>query len=101
VNLQRIADRCLQFDRLEHNAASLQEERKRELSPEIVQEREVQRQPPAEAARPRNHPDLPGFVIDGILQRWLRGPNSLHSRHCALRAQRHILMSRSFLPTSL
>ena len=41
VNLQRIASRCLEFDSLDANVATLQEEQERELSPEIVRQREV------------------------------------------------------------
>ncbi|RMZ74996.1 hypothetical protein DV737_g5547, partial [Chaetothyriales sp. CBS 132003] len=69
VNLQHIANRCLEFDSLEHGTASLQEEQERELSPEIVQEREVQRPAPAAPAKHRIHPDLRAFVIDGILRK--------------------------------
>jgi hypothetical protein len=68
VNLRRISDRCSQFDNIEHNAASLHEEQERELSPEIMQEREVQRPPPAKPAKHRIHPDLAAFVFDGILR---------------------------------
>ncbi|KAJ9607822.1 hypothetical protein H2200_007901 [Cladophialophora chaetospira] len=68
VNLQRIADRCRRFDGLENHTASLREEQERELSPEIVQQREVQRPRPAEPAKHHIHPDLTAFVIDGILR---------------------------------
>ncbi|KIW67539.1 hypothetical protein PV04_06783 [Phialophora macrospora] len=68
ANLQRIANRCLEFDGLEHHTASLQEEQERELSPEIVREREVQRPAPAEPAKHRIDPDLIAFVADGTLR---------------------------------
>lgn len=68
ANLQRIAERLLDFHSLEHNTAALREEQERELSPEIVQEREVQRPALAEPEKHRIHPDLKKFVIDGILR---------------------------------
>jgi hypothetical protein len=68
-NLQHILNRCSQFDKLEHHAASLQEEQERELSPEIMRERELQRPPPAEPATHYVHPELNAFVVDGTLQR--------------------------------
>ncbi|RMD42864.1 hypothetical protein DV735_g2274, partial [Chaetothyriales sp. CBS 134920] len=67
-NLQRIHDRCLEFDSLEHGTASLQEEQERELSPEIVEERQVQRPRPAQAAKHSVHADLTAFVRDGRLR---------------------------------
>ncbi|KAK5400772.1 hypothetical protein LTR06_011264 [Exophiala xenobiotica] len=65
VNLQRIASRCLEFDSLDANVATLQEEQERELSPEIVRQREVQRPAPAEPAAHSIHPDLIKFVSKG------------------------------------
>ncbi|RMZ91442.1 hypothetical protein DV736_g1343, partial [Chaetothyriales sp. CBS 134916] len=69
TNLQDIVKRCSEFDSLEHSTASLQEEQERELSPEIVQECEVQRAAPAKPAKHCIHPSLTAFVIDGILPR--------------------------------
>ncbi|KAK5551104.1 hypothetical protein LTR46_010857 [Exophiala xenobiotica] len=65
VNLQRIASRCLEFDSLDDTVATLQEEQERELSPEIVRQREVQRPAPAEPAAHSIHPDLIKFVSKG------------------------------------
>ncbi|RMZ83548.1 hypothetical protein DV738_g1146, partial [Chaetothyriales sp. CBS 135597] len=67
-NLQHIRNRCLEFDGLEHGTASLQEEQERELSPEIVEERQVQRPAPATAAKHSIHPDLIAFVKKGTLR---------------------------------
>ncbi|KAK5280670.1 hypothetical protein LTR40_006010 [Exophiala xenobiotica] len=67
VNLQRIASRCLEFDSLDANVATLQEEQERELSPEIVRQREVQRPAPAEPAAHSIHPDLIKFVSKGMI----------------------------------
>ncbi|KXH26599.1 hypothetical protein CSIM01_02900 [Colletotrichum simmondsii] len=62
-----ITERLLQFGR--HNAvsATFREEQERELSPEVEQEREVQRAPPASPASHHVHPDLRAFVTSGTL----------------------------------
>ncbi|EXJ80680.1 hypothetical protein A1O3_06964 [Capronia epimyces CBS 606.96] len=67
VNLRRITNRSLQFNCQEHDVASFQEEQERELSPEVVQEREVQRPPRTQPVQPYIHPDLTAFVKDGII----------------------------------
>lgn len=64
-DLQRIAERCQQFDELQFNSSTLQEEQERELSPEIEQERQVQRAPPAEAAVHSLHKDVRSFARQG------------------------------------
>lgn len=64
--VQRIADRMLKFRALEHDAAPSREEQERELSPEIVQEREVQRPTRLKPARHEIHHDLLAFVVDGM-----------------------------------
>ncbi|POS70805.1 hypothetical protein DHEL01_v210801 [Diaporthe helianthi] len=66
ANLRRIAERCEQFDGLQFNASVLQEEQERELSPEIEQERQVQRAPPAEPARHKLHEDVRKFALAGV-----------------------------------
>jgi hypothetical protein len=68
VNLRLIEDRCREFHTLEHSTATLREEQERELSPEIVQEREVQRPAPAKPANHSIHPDVTAFVVQGILK---------------------------------
>lgn len=62
---QRIAARCRQVDELKLNASTLQEEQERELSPEIEQERQVQRAPAAEPAEHSLHADILRFAIHG------------------------------------
>ncbi|PGH08675.1 hypothetical protein AJ79_05957 [Helicocarpus griseus UAMH5409] len=64
-NLNLIMERCREFDNLNLNSAVLQEEQERELSPENEQERQVQRPPPAQAAKHSVHPDLVNFVSAG------------------------------------
>ncbi|KAJ4386033.1 hypothetical protein N0V93_008924 [Gnomoniopsis smithogilvyi] len=63
---QRIAERCQQFEDLNFNSSTLQEEQERELSPEIEQERQVQRAPPAEPAMHRLHKDILSFALSGL-----------------------------------
>lgn len=82
VNLQRIAERCREFDDLEHHAATLQEEQERELSPEIVQQQEVQRPAPATPSEHYIHSDLTTFVTDGTL---IRGSEAFKPAFEALR----------------
>lgn len=66
ADLHRIAERCRQFDGLQFNSSTLQEEQERELSPEIEQERQVQRAPAAAPAPHRLHEDVRAFAIDGV-----------------------------------
>ncbi len=66
-NLDLIEERCHEFDNLNFNSSSLQEEQERELSPEIEQERQVQRPAPAQPAEHQIHPDLLKFVATGKL----------------------------------
>lgn len=62
-----IAQRCREFDSLDHRPSALLEEQERELSPEVEREREVQRAPPVEPLRHNLHPDIRQFVLTGIL----------------------------------
>ena len=65
-NINLIIERCREFNNLEFNSATLQEEQERELSPEIEQERQVQKPAPAQPAAHYIHPDLITFVSTGI-----------------------------------
>ncbi|KXT06191.1 hypothetical protein AC578_1431 [Pseudocercospora eumusae] len=67
LSLRRIADRCLEFGDLQFSSSTLQEEQERELSPEIEQERQVQRAPPAKPATHSLHTDVHFFVNTGQL----------------------------------
>ncbi|KKY29699.1 hypothetical protein UCDDA912_g10372 [Diaporthe ampelina] len=69
ADIYRIAERCQQFDGLKFNSSTLQEEQERELSPEIEQERQVQRAPAAAPATHRLHEDVRKFAIDGVFIR--------------------------------
>ncbi|EME77662.1 uncharacterized protein MYCFIDRAFT_84294 [Pseudocercospora fijiensis CIRAD86] len=69
LSLQRIADRCREFNDLQFNSSTLQEEQERELSPEIEAERQVQRAPPAKPAPHSLHPDVRSFATTGQFAR--------------------------------
>ncbi|CAK1363128.1 unnamed protein product [Cercospora beticola] len=63
--LRLIAQRCEEHDDLNLNASTLQEEQERELSPEIEQERQVQRPHAAEPAKHTLHNDVIAFAKQG------------------------------------
>ncbi len=65
-NICEILKRCRDFEATSFDTATLQEEQERELSPEIEEEREVQRPAPMEAERHTLHPDLVRLVDTGI-----------------------------------
>ncbi|KAF6787586.1 hypothetical protein CMUS01_16447 [Colletotrichum musicola] len=62
-----ITERLLELDGLDGDSAAFQEEQERELSPEIEQEKEIQRPRPAEPAEHILHPEIRRFVTQGIL----------------------------------
>ena len=66
--MNEIRERCSQFDGLQYNASALQEEQERELSPEIEQERQVQRLAKARPSSHSLHADVVGFVQSGQLK---------------------------------
>ena len=68
-NLLRIFRSCQEFDSLKFNHAELHEEQERELSPEIEQERQIERPKAMEPATHSIHIDLRTFIASGILQR--------------------------------
>lgn len=65
--LRQIQDRCEEVGSTNPDEATLQEEQERELSPETEQERQLERPPPAEAARHSIHTDLHSAITSGIL----------------------------------
>ncbi|KAI0188207.1 hypothetical protein EV127DRAFT_513230 [Xylaria flabelliformis] len=65
--LNEIRERCSEFEYLNFNSSTLEEEQERELSPEIEQERQVQRPDPARPADHFLHPDIRSFVETGSL----------------------------------
>ncbi|KAK7740939.1 hypothetical protein SLS53_005002 [Cytospora paraplurivora] len=67
--LRQIQARCEDVGSTHVNEATLQEEQERELSPEIEQERQLERPPPAIAAVHSIHEDLREFVSSGIILR--------------------------------
>lgn len=62
-----IVERCWEFDDLKFNSAALQEEQERELSPEIQQERQVQKILSAKPAEHELHSDVLKFVSSGVI----------------------------------
>ncbi|KAF7592481.1 hypothetical protein BBP40_000216 [Aspergillus hancockii] len=63
-----ISERCREFDDLNFASAQLREEQERELAPEIEQERQIERPPPAKPNQHCLHEDLLTFVSTGILK---------------------------------
>ncbi|PON24166.1 hypothetical protein TGAM01_v206854 [Trichoderma gamsii] len=60
-----IQERCKQFDCLGSQQSTLLEEQERELSPEMEQERQVQRPHPADPRKHSLHPDVVEFIKSG------------------------------------
>jgi len=67
VELVRIAERCREFDNLQFTSTTLLEEQERELSPEIEQERQIERPAPAQAAPHALHPHVLKLWLNGII----------------------------------
>ncbi|KAK0247652.1 hypothetical protein LTS09_017198 [Friedmanniomyces endolithicus] len=67
-DVKGIEQRCREFESLSFNSTTLQEEQERELSPEIEQERQVQRPASAQARSHQVHPDIMHFVATGVLR---------------------------------
>ncbi|KAK5686853.1 hypothetical protein LTR17_026786 [Elasticomyces elasticus] len=67
ADIRQIEQRCLKFQNLSFSSTALQEEQERELSPEIEQERQVQRPASARARKHRLHPDRVRFVATSVL----------------------------------
>ncbi|TVY48539.1 hypothetical protein LOCC1_G001313 [Lachnellula occidentalis] len=65
-NIKLIMERCREFKDLDLNSATLQEEQERELSPEIEQERQIEKPAAAQPAKHHVHPDLIKFISKGI-----------------------------------
>ena len=65
ARMKEIEDRCSRFEDLQFSASTLQEEQERELSPEIEQERQVERPERAAPANHQLHPDVTLFVSSG------------------------------------
>lgn len=63
--LLEIEERCKQFDCVGSQQSTLLEEQERELSPEMEQERQVQRPHPADPKKHSLHPDVVEFIKSG------------------------------------
>ncbi len=66
-NNDPIAQRCREFNISGLHSASLREEQERELSPEVEQERQIQRPRAAKPAAHSIHPDIRRFVSEARL----------------------------------
>jgi hypothetical protein len=66
-NVKKIIQRCQDFDTLNFNAASLQEEQERELAPEIEEERQLERPPPMSPEKHEIHQHLAHLIKKGRL----------------------------------
>ncbi|KAF4474465.1 hypothetical protein CGGC5_v017139 [Colletotrichum fructicola Nara gc5] len=94
-----IVERLLEFDGLEEDSATFREEQERELSPEIEQEREIQRPPSEEPAEHVLHPDIRRFVTHGVLPKDSKSFTSAFQALSNTTAARHFDAGR--LSTSL
>jgi hypothetical protein len=65
--ITEILEQFKTFEGLETASATLQEEQEREMSPEIEQERQVERPPPTEALTHQLHRDVEKFVQSGVV----------------------------------
>ncbi|KAJ4362799.1 hypothetical protein N0V95_001291 [Ascochyta clinopodiicola] len=106
--IMQLISRCLEFGAVGINSATLQEEQERELSPEIEEERQIERPPRMTAEKHQIHPDLTHLARTGVL----RNPSSacepafqaLRSTsaagHCDLtQFPKQLLASRDFMRT--
>ncbi|KAF2149714.1 hypothetical protein K461DRAFT_329009 [Myriangium duriaei CBS 260.36] len=66
--LAAISTRCATFAHLEFSSTALQEEQERELSPEIEEERQTERPPPAGPLAHSIHPDVKRFVQTDVFR---------------------------------
>ncbi|PSN72933.1 hypothetical protein BS50DRAFT_616434 [Corynespora cassiicola Philippines] len=67
-NIAKIIARCEEFEAMNFNSATLHEEQERELSPEIEEERQVQRPAPMSPENHLVHPDLIYLIGSGRLR---------------------------------
>ncbi|KAK2043071.1 hypothetical protein LZ31DRAFT_622182 [Colletotrichum somersetense] len=65
-NADDITKRLLQFGGLNPESTTFREEQERELSPEVEQERQVEKPPAAIPARHTIHPDVRAFISQGV-----------------------------------
>lgn len=62
-----IEQRCLEIGTIPTDETALQEEQERELAPEVEEQRQVERPPPAKPAAHSIHQDLRIFISSGVL----------------------------------
>lgn len=105
-----IVDRCQQFGHLQFSSSVLHEEQERELAPEIEQERQVQKPPPATPATHCLHPDVKRFAlaksVEGFSEAYMTAFQSLSHLSMAntidlskLATEQRLMVSADFATT--
>ncbi|CAJ2513841.1 Uu.00g019600.m01.CDS01 [Anthostomella pinea] len=93
--VQQIAARCKEFNITQFKSSALQEEQERELSPEMEQERQIQRAPPAKACPHKLHPDVKNFALTSKVV------SSSQGYHPAFSTLRGMSTATAFNPSDL
>ena len=65
--VEEIVSRCHEFDQIQFSSSTLQEEQERELSPEIEQEKQVERPPTAQPEQHSVHAHVRRFALKGVI----------------------------------
>ena len=110
ARVHEVEDRCREFENLKFNSSTLQEEQERELSPEIEQERQVQRPAPAQAREHFLSHQVLRFVSEGVVTRdteaYMPAFSALHDTSAAtgfplaqLAGDRTLLVTADFVAT--
>ncbi|KAF9695776.1 hypothetical protein EKO04_006190 [Ascochyta lentis] len=106
--IMQLKSRCLEFGAVGISSATLQEEQERELSPEIEEERQIERPPKMAAEKHQLHPDLTHLARTGELPdsssacepafQALRSTSA--AKHCDLaQLPKQLLVSKDFMRT--
>ncbi|KAF1968390.1 hypothetical protein BU23DRAFT_514913 [Bimuria novae-zelandiae CBS 107.79] len=87
-NLSKLVKRCREFETMNFDSATLQEEQERELSPEIEEERQIQRPPAMEPEKHYVHPHLLHLIRTGQFpehsEAWIPAFQTLKSTSAAI-----------------
>lgn len=103
-----ITKRLLSFGGTDSDSSTFREEQERELSPEIEQEREIQRPPPVSPRQHSIHQDIRSLISDGILapasKAWMPafislGTTSASSHYKVENFPQRILVTEDFTQT--
>ncbi|EQB48641.1 hypothetical protein CGLO_12121 [Colletotrichum gloeosporioides Cg-14] len=108
AHVDPITERLLSFGGIDSDSSTFREEQERELSPEIEQEREIQRPPPASPRQHSIHRDIRTLISDGILppgsKAWMPafislGNTSASSHFRVENFPQRILVTKDFVQT--